>query len=135
MKVIGFNFTKISAERNKKKSNEVKLDTEMDISDINKIKESPLKTKEEIIEVKFVYGVNYKPDLAKISLEGSIIFALESSMSKKILKEWKKKKIADEFKLAVFNVILKRSSLKALQIEEELNLPLHVPMPSFRKKE
>jgi len=35
----------------------------------------------------------------------------------------------------LFNIILKKSTLKALQIEEELNIPLHMQLPSLKKQE
>ncbi len=138
MRIIGFNFTKISIEQLKEPSElkeQLKITTQMDIPELTEIKSHILKTKEEIVKVKFAYGVNYDPDFAKIELEGRVLIAVEPKIAKEILKQWKKKKMPEDFKMLLFNVILKKSSLKALYLEEELNLPLHMPMPSFKKEE
>lgn len=138
MRIIGFNFTKISIEKLKEPSElkeQLKINTQIDVPELTEVKSHLLKTKEEIIGAKFTYGVNYNPDFAKIELEGRILVAVEPKVAKEIFKQWKKKKMPEDFRLFLFNVVLKKSSLKALYLEEELNLPLHMPMPSFKKEQ
>lgn len=138
MKIIGFNFTKISIEKLKEASElkeQLKISTQIDVPELTEVKEHILKTKEELIGAKFVYGINYNPDFAKVELEGRILVSVEPKVAKEIFKQWKKKKMPEDFRLLLFNVILKKSSLKALHLEEELNLPLHLPMPSFKKEQ
>ncbi len=138
MRVIGFNFTKISIEKLKEPSElkeQLKVNTQIDVPELTEVKSHLLKTKEEIIEAKFMYGINYDPDFAKIELEGKILVAVESKVAKEVFKQWKKKKMPEDFRVLLFNVILKKSSLKALYLEEELNLPLHMPLPSVKKEE
>lgn len=138
MRIIGFNFTKISIEQLKEPSEmkeQLKINTQIDVPELTEVKSHLLKTKEELIKAKFVYGINYNPDFAKIELEGRILIAVEPKVAKEIFKQWKKKKIPEDFKMLLFNVILKKSSLKALYLEEELNLPLHMPMPSLKKEQ
>jgi len=135
---MGFNFTKISIERFKdtlKKEEELKISTQIDISEIKEVKSNILKTKEEILMVTFSHKVNYDPGVAEINLEGKVIIALPQKIVKEVLKQWKKKKMPEEFRIPLFNIILKKSSLKALALEEELNLPLHIPLPSFKREE
>ena len=137
MRIIGFNFTKISGKRLNEgagPSGELKINTDIEIPELKEVKSDILKTKEEILAAKFTYTINYNPNFAKIELEGKILLALEPKAAKEIIKQWKKKKISEDFRIPLFNVILKKSSLKALDLEEELNLPLHIPMPSFRKE-
>jgi len=133
MKVIGFSFLKLSAERLKDNQGELKINTEIEVPEINSIKTNIFKGKDELIDARFNYIVTYGPEIAKIEIKGSVVFSLEPKLAKQILKDWKKKKITEEFKLVLFNVILRKSSLKALELEDKLNLPLHIPMPSFRK--
>ena len=132
MKVIGFNFDKISVERHKERPENLKITTNIDVSDIKETKSDMIKTKEELIQAKFSYGVKYEPGFATIGLSGNILFALPEDKAKEVLKEWKKKAMPEDFKLAIFNVVLRKSALKALQLEEEMNLPLHIPLPSFK---
>lgn len=137
MRVIGFSFTKISIERLKetlKNKEDLKVDTQIDIPEIKEIKSNLLKTKEDLLSIKFIHKVNYNPDFAKIELEGKILLAVSQKVAKEVLKQWKKNKMGEEFRIPLFNLILKKSSLKALALEEELNLPLHIPLPSFKKQ-
>jgi len=135
MKLLGFNFTKIDIEKLSEKTENLKINSNIDISDISEVKQSMLKSKETIISVKFSYKINYNPDYAKISLGGNLIVSLEPKTAKDILKEWQdNNKIPDDFKVPVFNLILKKSNVKALSLEEEMNLPLHMPMPKVGKK-
>ncbi len=138
MRIIGFNFTKISIEKLKEASElkeQLKISTQIDVPELTEVKPHILKTKEEIVGAKFTYGVNYDPGFAKVELEGRILIAIEPKIAKEILKQWKKKKMPEDFRLFLFNVILKKSILKALHLEEELNLPLHIPLPSFKKEQ
>ncbi len=132
MKLFGFNFTKIQIEKFKERVEGLKINTKIDISDIKEAKAGILKTKEELLTVKFVYGLDYEPEMAKVELEGNLIVSLESKRVKEILKEWKKKKMPEDFRTTLFNVILRKSGLKALQLEEEMNLPIHMQMPTLK---
>jgi len=135
MRPVGFNFDKINVEKLSDKAENIKINTKIDISEIKEIKSTFLKTKEDIVKVKFVYGINYDPEFAKIELEGNVLFSLESKKAKNLINQWKEKKISEDFKIILFNFILRKSNLKALQLEDEMNLPLHIPMPSLKKQE
>lgn len=129
MKLLGFNYTKVSVEKLSEKSENLKISTNIDISEISEVKQSMLKSKETVISVKFSYDVKYNPDYANISLGGNFLLSLEPKTAKKVLKEWENKQMPEEFKVPLFNLILKKANIKALELEDELNLPLHMPMP------
>jgi hypothetical protein len=131
MRVIGFNFDKISVERHKEKAENIKITTNIDVFDIKETKSEIIKTKEELIHAKFSYGIKYEPGFATIDLKGNLLLSLPENEAKEVLKEWKKKAMPEDFKLAIFNIVLRKSSLKALYLEEEMNLPLHMPLPHF----
>ena len=134
MKVAGFSFEKISVEKLNNFTEKFNINTNIDIADIHSLQQEIFKTKEEFVEVKFSYTLNYNPDFAKLELVGKIIFSLESKLAKDVLKHWKDKKaIFEDFRVDLFNVILKKSNLKALQLEDEMNLPIHLTLPSIKK--
>jgi len=135
MRLIGFSLNKINVEKSLKKVEGLTINTKIDISSIEEAKSDFFKFKEEAIAIGFSFLVIYEPEFAKIDLAGNVLLAVESKISKEVLKQWKEKKIPEEFKIMLFNLILKKSTLKALQLEEELNLPLHIPLPSFKKQE
>ncbi len=135
MRLIGFNFNKINTEKFKDKVENLKINTKINVSEIKNIKSDFFKTKEEIIEVKFDYFINYDPDFAKIELAGSVILAIEAKIAKDILKQWEDKKMSEDFRIMLFNIILRKSSLRALQLQDEMNLPPHISLPTLKKQE
>lgn len=133
MKVLGFNFVKISIEKSENvKKGDIKMNTNLDLSEIKEVK-TPFSNKEEMmLGVKFNYSVDYEPDYAKIELKGGLVISLGVKDAKEVLEQWKEKKTPDGFKLHVFNILLRKANLKALELEEELGLPLHIALPSLK---
>ncbi|MBS3086761.1 hypothetical protein J4422_03600 [Candidatus Pacearchaeota archaeon] len=133
MKVIGFNFTKLSAERLKETVEDIKINTELDFPEIKETKSPFLKIKEELLEAKFEYKVNYEPGLAKVVIQGKVLFSVDEKTANEVLKQWKKKNLPEDFRILLVNVVMRKSALKALTLCDELNLPVHVPLPTLRK--
>jgi len=133
MKLIGFNFNKINVERFSQNFENLKINTNINILEINKADTNLFKSEEKIIEVKFSYFLDYQDKKAQIELNGAILFALEPKEAEDVLKQWKDKKIPEKFKTNLFNFILKKTNIKAIQLEDELNLPIHLPFPKVEK--
>ena len=134
MKIIGFNFTKMSAERFKESAENININTELEIPEIKEIKSPFLQTKEELLEARFEYKVNYEPEMAKIIIEGKVLRSADKKTKEEVMKQWgKKKSLPEDFRMLLFNVVMKKSALKALGLGDELNLPVHVPLPTLRK--
>lgn len=135
MNVLGFNFSKISVEKFPNKVENLQLNTNIDISDITTVKADMLKTNDELIGIKFSYSIKYDPNFAKIEFTGDILLSVDPKLAKNVLKEWKDKKFPEEFQVFVYNVILRKANIRALELEDEMNLPLHFPLPSLKKQE
>ncbi len=134
MRLVGFNFVKINVEKFSDKIENLKINTNINILEINEVKSDFFKAKEEFISIKFSYDIIYDPNFAKIEFIGNVLFAVDPKIAKNILKQWKDKKVPEDFKLPLFNIILRKSNLKALQLEDEVNLPLHISLPSLKKQ-
>lgn len=132
MRLLGFNFTKINLEKKSNNLKNLKISAGIDISDIQEVKSDLFKSSEEILSINFEYKINYEKEIANLLFSGNLIISIEHSQSKEILKQWKEKKIPEEIRATLFNLILKKVSVKAFQFEEELNLPPHIPLPSFK---
>jgi len=132
MKFVGFTFTKLNAEKSGKPISKLSINNNVNILQISQSKEGFLKTKEPLLKFDFNYGIEYKPDVAKINLEGSVLALVDSKIAKAVLKEWKDKKVHEEIRDLLFNFILKKATLKALELEDALSLPAHLPLPSIR---
>ena len=135
MRLIGFSLNRMHVEKTFKKFENVNINTKIDILSIEEAKSDFFKFKEETIVVNFSFIIMYEPELANLELAGSLILAVDSKIAKEVLKSWKEKKLPDDFRVLLFNLILKKSTLKALQLEEELNLPAHIPFPTFKKQD
>ncbi len=134
MKILGFNFTKVAIEKFSDKFQDLKVNTNIDVKEITEIDNNMLKSSNNLLGVKFANNFNYDPKIAKIEFEGTILLEVEKDKSQKILENWKTKKLESDFKMPLFNLILRKSSIKALQFEDEFNLPLHAPLPSLTEK-
>lgn len=131
---MGFNFNKINIERKSNLKKDYKINTNINIPNISETKSDFINTKESLIIVHFNYVIAYSPDIAELSFEGNLLLSMNPKDSKEILNEWKKKAIPSNFKEAIFNIVFRKCNLKAFQFEEEMNLPLHLPMPILKGK-
>ncbi|MCS7134254.1 MAG: hypothetical protein NZ889_00120 [Candidatus Pacearchaeota archaeon] len=131
MPIIGFSFDKILVEKLNTAKGNIKINVRIDIKEITK---EELKFGEkETIKISFVFSVEYEPKIASLSLEGNVFFTEESKKIKKILDGWKNKKLEEEIRASIFNFIITKCNVKALQLEEELGIPFHLPMPRVKE--
>lgn len=126
-KLLGFNFYKFQIERNPTFEGKIpNIESNIDIKSIEKHKFDLIK--EEPLKIDFLFNLKYK-ELGKLEMSGSLIIMFDEKTQKQVLEEWKDKKLPNNIRLIILNIILQKSSLKALQLEEEIGLPLHVNMP------
>ncbi len=133
MRIVGFNFTKIEAEKFSDKLDKIKLKTNIEFTDLKPVKSNIIKTKEEFLGVNFIYSIDYGSEFGKIGFSGNILVSVESKKAKGILKEWENKKIPSDLKVYLLNVILRKGNIKAFELEDEMNFPLHMKMPSVNE--
>ena len=134
MKLVGFNFKKIAVERIGDTPKNPKVNTKLDISNIDSVDSPFFKGEEVLIKISFLYSIEYVPNIAKIELGGNILLSVEKDKAKEILESWKENKLSEDFRLLIFNLVLKKANVKALELEEQMSLPLHIPMPSLKKQ-
>ena len=160
MQVIGFNFTKIAAER----PTELKkgpINTNIEFLDLKKESVSLLKDMD-AVKISFGLSIDYNENSeeqknvnnkeskkenkksksfpsspqstpqAQIKFNGNIVLSVEKDELKDLEKSWKNKELPNATKIPLFNLILKKSSPKALQLQDELNLPSHIPLPMIK---
>ena len=133
MRIIGFNLSKISAERKEKKVEKIQLSQNINIKDV--IKEKIPISESEALSIKFTFTIDYSEDFANVEFGGIVLILPEKDELKTFLKSWKDKKIPDEFRTPLFNFIMSKCNIKALNLEEELSIPHHIPMPYINPQE
>ncbi len=132
MKIMGFNFNKMSVEKNAGDFKGVKIKNSVDVLNVDLIKSDLINAKEQLLGVSFKFDVEFGENIAKIHLEGVVLLALEVNEAKKTIENWKNKNLSDEYKIPLLNLILRKSNIKALELGEEFNLPPHIQLPSLK---
>ena len=136
MQVIGFNLTKVSIEREEKPEGKLEIKQNIHIDDLA-IEKVPI-SKDEAIRLKFVFSVDYNDGkFARLELKGNVILLPQKDELKKFKKAWQDKQVPEESKVPLFNFIMNKCNIKAIQLEDEMNLPIHVQLPKlqFKKEE
>jgi len=145
MQVIGFNLTKIHGEKLPSFS-KAGINNNLEFTNVEKDKVDLLKDLE-VIKLSFKYILLYgnieKPEETKekdkqgeIYFEGNIILSATEDEAKDFHKSWKKKEIPKSSVAPLYNFILRRCSVKAINLQEDLTLPSpYLKVPIIKPKE
>ena len=128
IKLIGARFSKISGERKPEFSGKLEIGTNIKLIDIDKLKDS-----KDSLKVDYELEIDYK-DLGNILIAGTLFISTDSKVIKEIQKSWKDKKFNTEEQMTITNLIIRKASIKAFELEEELGLPIHIQLPSLSLK-
>jgi len=135
MRIIGLNFTKISAERFKIIDGEMQISSNIEFESIDE-EDVPV-LEGDVLSFSFKYSLSYDPSYSLIEFKGKILVIIDEKdklTKKEIIKGWGKKEINNELRLGLLNFIMVKGNVRALQFEEDLNLPYHLPMPKLEIK-
>lgn len=128
IKLINSRFIEIKAKRNLDFSGKLELKSNINIKSIEKIE----KTKD-MLKIIYIFEINYE-DLGYITIEGLLLLKGDQKNIKNILKKYEEKDYNSEELILIMNLVMQKASLKAIQLEEELDLPIHIKLPSFSIK-
>ncbi|MFH1505865.1 MAG: hypothetical protein ABIE94_02655 [archaeon] len=129
MTVVGFNFTRVIAEKNAPIRGRININNNVSIT---KIEETtlPLDKSKTALQFTFLYTSKFEPNVGKVELEGTLLYLQTKEVAKKVLDQWKKdKKILPEVMTPIMNQILNKCNIQALILTRDLNLPSPIPMP------
>ena len=137
MPIVGFNFDKLSVERKASLQKGMKATHNITIDDI---KEEPLnlgeKTKKQGLKFSFEYVVDYQPKIGEVLIKGHILYLDDEKKIKEIVSKWKKEKKMDaDITAHLINTAIIKSTIKALTLAQDLNLPPHLPIPTVVRKQ
>ena len=133
MPIVGFGFDTINVEKKQAFDKDDKINNNIKILEI---KETSLKPndKDEMpgLLILFEFGLLYGK-AGSVSLKGHIIHYDPENKVDELLKTWKNgKKLPAQFSTQVFNFIMYKGNIRALQLEDEVGLPLHLKLPRFK---
>ena len=133
MPIVGFGFDKISIEK-KEYAKQVKIQNNINVVSLEESKLVIGKEQKPSIKANFDYSVDYERT-GNLQMLGHVVYFDTEEKIKEILEKWKKEqKMQGDFGTLIYNFIIVKSSIKALQLEEDLGLPLHVSMPKIVQK-
>jgi len=128
IKLIGARFSKLSGERKPEFSGKLEIGTNVKLIDIDKLKDQ-----KDSLKIDYELIIDYK-ELGNVSIGGSLFISTDSKTIKEIQKSWKDKKFDTEEQIQITNLIIRKASLKAFELEDELGLPIHIQLPSLSLK-
>jgi len=136
MPIVGFNLTNIQAQKLnpiEAKGTDIKINSKIGITNIKEEKLPTGKSKSDGLRFDFEFKLEYQPEIANIIIEGFIYYMDDLKILKEITEKWSKEKnVPLDIKTQILNTVILRASIKALQLEQEINLPPHLPFPSVR---
>ena len=131
--IVGFGFTKLSAERIEPAKGKIDINNNVSIKDVVEDNFSLGKDNQNVIKFKFEFTSKYEPSVGTILFEGDLLYMEEPKKAKEILSSWKKdKKIPKELMEGLLNTILTKCNVQALIMSQEVNLPPPIPMPKVQ---
>ena len=131
--IVGFGFTKLSAERNEAAKGKIDINNNVTIKNVEEADISFGKNNQSVIKFLFEFTSKYEPNVGNILFEGELLYMEEPKKAKEIIASWKKdKKIAKEMMAGLLNTILTKCNIQALILSQEINLPAPIPMPKVQ---
>jgi len=134
MPVVGFNFTKLLAEKTGEINQETRAKSDLKVVDVSQEK-LPVGDAEEILKFTFSFTVEYG-NAGLSTMEGFLLYMEEPKKIKEIIKEWKEhKRVEADLMTQVLNNILFKTTVKALNLTQDVNLPPHFKLPYVKKQQ
>jgi len=123
IKLIGAKFSKIEASRNSEFSGKAAMSNDIKIISIDRVKDA-----KDTLKIKYSYKIDYS-DLGYVLLEGFLFITSDSKIIKNVLRTFENKDFESQEQIAVTNLIVQKASIKAIQLEDEFGLPIHIRIP------
>jgi len=132
MAIVGFNFTKISAEKSGNVSGKIGINNNIMITDAKDIQVNIASKDSKGLLLKFKYICEYEPKVGKMTLEGDVISIEPEAKVKECIESWKKdKKIDPEITKIVLSHVLSKATVQAIILSKDLALPPPIPLPKM----
>jgi|TARA_Y100000310_G_scaffold340439_1_gene436231 hypothetical protein len=128
--IVGFNFNKISAEKNESVKGKIDVNNNVSIKEVQEASFSLGKKDQNGVRFVFEFTSKYEPEVGLIKFEGDVLYVDNEKAIKEIVDSWKKdKKLKKEIMGGILNTVLTKSNVQALILSQQINLPPPIPMP------
>jgi len=132
--IVGFGFTKLSAEKKENAKGKIDINNNVSIKDVLEENFALGKDKSQnILKFIFEFTSKYEPNVGNILFEGELLYMEEPKKAKEILADWKKnKKLPKDLMAGLLNTILTKCNIQALILSQQVNLPPPIPLPKVQ---
>ncbi len=133
MTIVGFDFTKIDAEKKNPVKGKISINNNVTITDVEEHNLNLGKDKKNVLRFVFEFIANYTPDIGFVKLGGNLVYMEDSKKVKEILDGWKKdKKLPKDISAGVLNTVLTKCNIQSLIQSQNINLPPPIPLPKIQ---
>lgn len=133
MTIVGFDFTKIDAEKKAPIKGKISINNNVTIKNVEEQDLNLGKEKQNALKFQFEFISKYDPGLGQIKLVGDLIYMGEPKKVKEILDGWKKdKKLPKDISTGILNNVLTKCNIQALILSRDINLPSPIPLPKVQ---
>lgn len=131
--IVGFNFTRISAEKMEGYKGKIDINNNVALKDVVQEDINLGKEKQNIIKFKFEFTCKYEPSLGMILFEGNVLYLDDPKKIKEIVASWKKDKIVPKDLMGMLlNQIMTKCNIHAIGLSQDINLPPPIPLPKVQ---
>ncbi|MCK5452585.1 MAG: hypothetical protein KAI51_04050 [Candidatus Aenigmarchaeota archaeon] len=132
MGIISINYSKLNVEKTGNTNQKLSINTMPKIEDVKEGNLNAFGNKSEILNIKFSFRSTFNPDVAKLDIEGNMIYTGKDN--KKSLESWgKNKSMPEEEHMEIINHLFKTAGIKALQLSEMVGIPPVIALPKVTK--
>lgn len=132
MRYAGLRMQRIEAEKFSEISKgDVNVNSNFNLGKVKKEEELTKDSGKPIFSFEFTYSVKYE-DFAEISFKGTVFVEIED---KKLIKELENEDIKvnnNDLRKFILDVVLARTHVESLHLEEKLGLPFHIQSPRVK---
>jgi len=128
MTIIATNFLSIEAKR-EAKLGKVTIKNNLSIADVVKMNMNFGNVKQEGLRFVYKYESTYAPKVGSIKIEGDVLYVEAPEKCKELLEQWKTKKLDQKVMAEIMTTALRKCSIKALNLSQDLNLPSPIKIP------
>lgn len=130
MTVIGFNFSKISAVRNKAPKGKININRSCKPTSVE---ETTIGGGQKALRYTFTFSVEYKPEIGSMEFEGTLVEIVNKEEHQAVLDAWSENEQLPPKSLErVMNNLLDRCHVEAILMSKELGIPPPVKLPSVK---
>lgn len=132
MSIVGFNFTKINAERKQAIVGNISINNNITLKNVQETKIG-IAGDRGAVRISFAFTSDYAPNFATLLLEGDVLVLLDAKTAASVVEGWKSaNNLPQQLAAQVMNHVLDRCNIQALLLSKDLNLPSPVPLPKVQ---